>query len=232
MVVQGKLPRRRHHRRARRRARRRDRRAHPGRDACSRASRSTSPSSAEQRDGPRVIRDLDDPEFGRLFTDVRRSWFRLETLQRYDVEYERDALRGIPARRADRHHARAVAGDDPRARRRRARARARARRSRSRSATTSATNSRRTRPNVEAGEDVRVIPVRARRLAGGRAAARLLALRRRAPLAHGLRRRRRASRPRDSSTIPAAVEQHRRWRDTALAQSIPLTEYTTAHQPA
>src|SRR4051812_41872276 len=48
----------------------------------------------------RLIRDVTDPEFGRLFTDVRRSWFRLETLQHYDVAYERDDfaafLRGEP----------------------------------------------------------------------------------------------------------------------------------------
>lgn len=33
---------------------------------------------------------LDDPEFARLFTEVDRSWFRLETLQHYDVSYERE----------------------------------------------------------------------------------------------------------------------------------------------
>src|SRR4051794_39747787 len=81
--------RRRHDRRARRRARRRDRRAHPHGDA-----------HARGRDVPRrapkdvmaadTITDLSDPAFGRLFTDVTSSWFRLEALQRYDVEYERE----------------------------------------------------------------------------------------------------------------------------------------------
>lgn len=47
-----------------------------------------------------VILGLDDPEFDRLFERVERSWFRLETLQRYDVDYEREPfarfLRGEP----------------------------------------------------------------------------------------------------------------------------------------
>lgn len=36
------------------------------------------------------ITDLNDPAFAALFTGVRKSWYRLETLQRYDVDYERD----------------------------------------------------------------------------------------------------------------------------------------------
>lgn len=35
------------------------------------------------------ISDLEDPAFGALFAGVRESWFRLETLQSYDVAYER-----------------------------------------------------------------------------------------------------------------------------------------------
>src|SRR4051812_35690437 len=38
----------------------------------------------------RVIRDPRSPEFRRLFTDVQQSWFRLETLQRYDATNERE----------------------------------------------------------------------------------------------------------------------------------------------
>ncbi len=34
--------------------------------------------------------DLDAPEWLALFENVRQSWFRLETLQRYSVDYERD----------------------------------------------------------------------------------------------------------------------------------------------
>ena len=34
------------------------------------------------------ITDLDDPAWLGLFTGVRASWFRLETLQQYDVDYE------------------------------------------------------------------------------------------------------------------------------------------------
>jgi hypothetical protein len=31
---------------------------------------------------------------------------------------------------------------------------------------------------------------------------------------------------------PTSVERHPRWRDTALAQSIAVRDYTAAHQPA
>ena len=37
-----------------------------------------------------VFDDLDDPDWLGLFENVQRSWFRLETLQVYSVEYERD----------------------------------------------------------------------------------------------------------------------------------------------
>ena len=40
------------------------------------------------RDG--VLDDLDAPEWIGLFEGVQRSWFRLETLQVYSVEYERE----------------------------------------------------------------------------------------------------------------------------------------------
>jgi hypothetical protein len=40
-----------------------------------------------QRD---VFTDLDDPAWLALFEDVRESWFRLETLQVYSVDYERE----------------------------------------------------------------------------------------------------------------------------------------------
>jgi hypothetical protein len=33
--------------------------------------------------------DLDSPEFQALFEDIKESWFRLETLQVYAVDYER-----------------------------------------------------------------------------------------------------------------------------------------------
>ena len=36
------------------------------------------------------ITDLDDPRWMKLFTDLRSSWFRLETLQHYSVDYEAD----------------------------------------------------------------------------------------------------------------------------------------------
>jgi hypothetical protein len=31
---------------------------------------------------------------------------------------------------------------------------------------------------------------------------------------------------------PVAIDEHRRWRDTAIASSIPLADYQAAHQPA
>ena len=37
-----------------------------------------------------VLDDLDAPEWLGLFEDVQRSWFRLETLQAYAVDYERE----------------------------------------------------------------------------------------------------------------------------------------------
>lgn len=46
---------------------------------------------------------LDDPAFGRLFTDITRSWFRLETLQHYDVSYERESFDAFQARQAMPH---------------------------------------------------------------------------------------------------------------------------------
>lgn len=36
------------------------------------------------------LTDLDDPAWLRLFTDVESSWFRLETLQHYAVDYEEE----------------------------------------------------------------------------------------------------------------------------------------------
>src|SRR4051794_40207666 len=38
------------------------------------------------------ITDLNDPRWEALFTDVSQSWFRLETLQEYDVDYETNGL--------------------------------------------------------------------------------------------------------------------------------------------
>jgi hypothetical protein len=178
----------------------------------------------------RVIRDLADPEFGRLFTDVRRSWFRLEALQRYDVPYERGEfaafLRGEPLDTtpgpwqamlrehvaAGRQLVRVHVIEEPLSDYIRYELAAYV-------------------PNSEAGEDVRVIPVRRgdwppdvprhdywlfddERLwlmdydtAGAFEAVRLV-------------------------EDPAAVDQHRHWRNAALAHSIPLADYAAAHQPA
>lgn len=43
------------------------------------------------------ITDLDDPAWMALFTGVRASWFRLETLQVYDVAYEEAEYRDFLA---------------------------------------------------------------------------------------------------------------------------------------
>jgi hypothetical protein len=175
-----------------------------------------------------TITDLSDPAFGRLFTDIRSSWFRLETLQRYDVDYERADLEAFlrsqpldttpgPWQATLRDHvaagrrlARVHVLEEPLSDYVRYELQAYV-------------------PNVDAGEDVRVIAVRSgdwldnvprhdywlfddERLwlmdydAGGcfQAARRI--------------------------DDPAAIDQHRRWRDAALAQSIPLADYHT-HQP-
>ena len=34
------------------------------------------------------VTDLNDPTWQQLFTGLQSSWFRLETLQQYDVDYE------------------------------------------------------------------------------------------------------------------------------------------------
>jgi hypothetical protein len=180
--------------------------------------------------GSRIIRDPRSPEFGRLFTEVRQSWFRLETLQRYDAAYERDDLAAFlrgesittapgpwqeMIRRhvaADRQLVRVHVIEEPLSDYIRYELAAYA-------------------PNVEAGEDVRLIPVRAgawptevpthdywlfddERLwlmdynaAGALDAVRLV-------------------------DDPTEVEDHRRWRNAAIASSIRLADYQAAHQSA
>lgn len=176
-----------------------------------------------------TITDLSDPAFGRLFTNIRSSWFRLETLQRYDVEYERADLAAFlrgeqldttpgPWQATLRDHV--AAGhqltrvhvlEEPLSDYVRYELHA-------------------YMPNVDAGEDVRVIAVRSGEwpenvprhdfwlfdderlwLMDYDAQGRFVATRR----IHDT----------------AAIDQHRRWRDAALAQSIPLADYA-AHQPA
>src|SRR5215216_3674904 len=88
----GETPRHRHDRRARRRARRRDGGAHPHRDARARRRKAPRRAATEDVMAADTITELNAQAFGRLFTDIRSSWFRLETLQRYDVEYEREDL--------------------------------------------------------------------------------------------------------------------------------------------
>jgi hypothetical protein len=178
----------------------------------------------------RVIRAPAGPEFARLFTDVRQSWFRLETLQRYDAAYERDDfaafLRGEPITTtpgpwqamirdhvaAGRQLVRVHVIEEPLTDYIRYELNAYG-------------------PNVEAGEDVRLIPVRGgtwpaelprhdywlfddSRLwlmdyssAGAFEAARLI-------------------------DDPDTIDEHRRWRDAAIASSIQLADYHAAHQPA
>ena len=175
-----------------------------------------------------VIDDLADPAFGRLFADVQRSWFRLETLQRYDVPYERDDLeqflRGEPLATAPgpwqamiRDHvaagralARVHVIEEPLTDYVRYELHAYS-------------------PNVDAGEDVRLIPVR------------------RGVWPPGLPRHDywlfddaclwlmdydpdgafEAARLVDD---PVTIAHHREWRNAALARSIPLADYAAAHQ--
>jgi hypothetical protein len=177
----------------------------------------------------RVIRAPAGPEFARLFTDVQQSWFRLETLQRYDAAYERDDfaafLRGEPIT------------NDPGPWQAMIREHVAAGRDLVRVHVVEEPLSDYIRyelaayvPNVDAGEQVRLIPVQRgtwpadvprhdywlfddNRLwlmdynpAGAFEAAKLV-------------------------DDPSAIEQHRRWRDTAIASSIPLADYAAAHQP-
>jgi hypothetical protein len=180
--------------------------------------------------GDGLIEDVADPAFGRLFTDVQRSWFRLETLQRYDVEYERDELAAFL--RGERLNAepgpwQAMIREHVAAGRELARVHVIA------EPLTDYVRYelRAYEPNADAGEDVRVIPIQ-----GGAWPAGVprhdywlfdddrLWLMDYDPVGAF-----QAARLIDDAT---SVEQHRRWRDTALAQSIPLRDYTAAHQPA
>jgi hypothetical protein len=176
-----------------------------------------------------TITNLSDPAFGRLFTDVTSSWFRLETLQRYDVEYEREELaaflRGEPVDTtpgpwqktlrdhvaAGRRLVRVHVLEEPLSDYVRFELQAYV-------------------PNVDAGEDVRLIAVRRGEWPEGVPRhdfwlfddARLWLMDYDA--GGGFQAARRIE-------DAAAVAQHRRWRDAALAQSIPLADYV-AHQPA
>lgn len=178
----------------------------------------------------RIITDPRSPAFRRLFTDVRQSWFRLETLQRYDATNEREDfaafLRGEPLTAAPgswqamiREHVAAGRSlrrvhvvEEPLSDYIRYELAAYA-------------------PNAQAGEDVRLIPVAVgawpanvprhdywlfddERLwlmdyspSGALDAVRLV-------------------------DDPIAIEQHRRWRDAAIASSIRLADYEAAHQAA
>jgi hypothetical protein len=180
--------------------------------------------------GQRLIRDLADPAFERLFTDVRRSWFRLETLQRYDVPYERQPfaafLRGEPIDTAPgpwqamiREHVAAKRKltrvhviEEPLTDYIRYELAAYA-------------------PNAEAGEHVRVIAVPRGAWPTGipRHDYWLFDDERLWLMDYDATGAFDAARHVDD---PAAVEQHRQWRDTALARSISLTDYAAAHQPA
>ena len=178
----------------------------------------------------RIIRDPRSPEFARLFTDVRRSWYRLETLQRYDATNERDDfaafLRGDPIttapgrwqemiRRhvaADRQLVRVHVIEEPLSDYIRYELAAYV-------------------PNVAAGEDVRLIPVRAGAWPAGvpRHDYWLFDNERLWLMDYN------AAGALDAVTLvdePGAVEEHRRWRDAAIASSIPLADYEAAHQPA
>lgn len=179
--------------------------------------------------GEPVITDIDDPRFGQLFTEVRSSWFRLETLQRYDVEYERDAfaafLRGGsidtaagPWQAMIREHvganrqlARVHVIEEPISDYIRYELAA-------------------YQPNVTAGEDVGVVPVRrgAWPVDVPRQDYWLFDDERLWLMDYDAAGAFQAARRCDD---PAAVRQHRQWRDAALARSIPLADYTAAHEP-
>jgi hypothetical protein len=178
----------------------------------------------------RVIRDLTDPQFGRLFADVRSSWFRLETLQRYEVEYELDDFAAFVSGKpinstpgpwqtlvrkhvaAGRQLVRVHVIEEPLSDYIRYELAAYV-------------------PNVEAGEEVRVIPVPRGAWPAGVPRhdywlfddERLWLMDYDAAGAFEAARR---------VNDRVALNEHRQWRDVALAHSITLTDYTATHQPA
>jgi len=180
--------------------------------------------------GGRIIRDLADPQFGQLFTGVRRSWFRLETLQRYDVPYERGDFaafrRGEPLDTtpgpwqatirehvtAGRQLARVHVIDEPVSDYVRYELAA-------------------YEPNVEAGEDVRVIPVRGGAWPPGvpRHDFWLFDDGRLWLMDYDAMGVFQAARLVDD---PGTVAQHRQWRDAALARAVSLADYAAPHPSA
>jgi hypothetical protein len=176
-----------------------------------------------------AITDLNDPAFARLFTDITSSWFRLETLQRYDVAYEREPLaaflRGEPLDTtpgpwqatlrahvaAGRQLARVHVLEEPLSDYIRYELAAYV-------------------PNADAGEDVRVIAVARGEWPEGipRHDYWLFDDERLWLMDYDADGGFQAARRIDD---PDAIAQHRRWRDAALARSIPLAAYA-AHQPA
>jgi Family of unknown function (DUF6879) len=173
-----------------------------------------------------VIHEVTDPQFAALFTSVRRSWFRLETLQHYDARSERAAFaafrRGEPIdttpgpwQEMVRQHV--AAGRDLR-----------------RVHVVEEPLSDYIRfelevyvPNVEAGEDVRVIPVPRGAWPNGvpRHDYWLFDDQRLWLMDYDADDAFETARLIDD---PSVIDQHREWRDTALAHSIPLADYATS----
>jgi hypothetical protein len=170
-----------------------------------------------------VINTVTDPRFGQLFTSVRRSWFRLETRQHYDAISERDSfaafLRGQPIDTtpgpwqqmirghvaAGRHLSRVHVVEEPLSDYIRYELEVYA-------------------PNAEAGEDVRLIVVPSGTWPTGvpRQDYWLFDDEHLWHMDYDADDAFQAARLIDD---PAVVDQHRQWRDTALAQSIPLAQY-------
>ena len=170
-----------------------------------------------------VIHEVTDPKFRQLFTNVRRSWFRLETLQHYDAISERDSFaafrRGEPIDTTPgpwqemirlhvaegRQLTRVHVIEEPLSDYLRFELEVYA-------------------PSVDAGEDVRLIPTPSGTWPKGvpRHDYWLFDDQRLWLMDYDANDAFQAARLNDE---PAVIEQHRQWRDTALAQSIPLTDY-------
>jgi hypothetical protein len=171
---------------------------------------------------PVKITDLESPAFGRLFTSVQRSWFRLEALQVYDVRYEREEFarflqgEGVDLTpgpwqemihrhvAAGRHLTRVHVVEEPH--------------------TDYIRYELAGYPvNVEAGEDVRIIPVRRGTWPAGvpRRDFWLFDDRDAWPMVYDSAGRFLYTEMED----PATLAQYRRWRDAALTQSLGLAAY-------
>lgn len=172
----------------------------------------------------RRFTDLSDPEWQRLFQDLRSSWFRLETLQAYDVEYEAEEFQAfLRTGRAD---------QEPQDWQRMIAAHTRAGRHLQRVHVVQEPLTDYLRyeftayeHNARAGEEIRIIPVQNHQWPAGLPEQHdfwLFDDRDAWDMQYDPTGRFLGAKQSDRAE---EIEQRRRWRDTALAQSMPLADY-------